>query len=245
MQLSFSKFDKAEILDRLLKLSLVVAAIWSFIEALYLGRLNDQWVAFAMTVLTLFLVVAPEALLKKYGIKLPQKFYLIITVFIYLSVYLGSTQRLYWSIEWYDTLLHVTGGVLLGFIGLVLLSVLQKHRSVEFDPLIVSFFAFCFSVTFLTLWEVYEFLVDTFFGLEMQWGHVDTIVDTERRGAWLVDTMLDLIVGIVGAVFVSVLGYYSLREKDSTVKQWAIEILRANIKLFAKKKDKEIRKQND
>ena len=71
-------------------------------------------------------------------------------------------------------------------------------------------FAFCFSVTIGSLWEIYEFIGDGLFGLNMQ-------KFMTAQGELLVghnalrDTMKDIIVDVLGALLASVIGMISIR----------------------------------
>jgi uncharacterized membrane protein YjdF len=82
----------------------------------------------------------------------------------------------------------------------------------------MSFFSFCFAVMLDTLWEIIEFIMDTFMDLNMQQYILpDGTVLTGHYA--IVDTMKDLIVDILGALFISAVGYIILlkRRKDKIV----------------------------
>lgn len=76
-------------------------------------------------------------------------------------------------------------------------------------PGFVALFTFMFAVGLGAIWEIFEFAMDSFFGMNMQ-----------KSG--LVDTMWDLIVDSVGALVISVLGYGYLRTtgNESFLEQW-------------------------
>lgn len=64
------------------------------------------------------------------------------------------------------------------------------------------------------VWEIFEFAVDEFWGYNMQkarnleevYGYFDT-------GLGLIDTMKDFIVNTIGALIVSIIGYYYCENK--------------------------------
>jgi hypothetical protein len=88
-------------------------------------------------------------------------------------------------------------------------------------PGFVALFAFMFAVGLGALWEIFEFGMDSLFGLNMQ-----------KSG--LVDTMWDLIVDVAGALVISILGYgYLVRsENDSFLERWIARFIRANRRFF-------------
>ena len=62
--------------------------------------------------------------------------------------------------------------------------------------------SFGFAVTIGTLWEIFEFLMDWFFGFNMQ-----------KSG--LVDTMTDLLINAIGAAIAAAIGYFYVYKEDS------------------------------
>jgi hypothetical protein len=63
-----------------------------------------------------------------------------------------------------------------------------------------------------TLWEIIEFIMDMLMDLNMQqYRSLDGTVLTGRYA--VVDTMKDLIVDVIGALFISVVGYILLKRR--------------------------------
>jgi len=74
-----------------------------------------------------------------------------------------------------------------------------------FKELVILFFTFAqfaLGVAVGTIWEIFEFLIDRFFGLNMQ-----------KSG--LVDTMTDLMINAAGSLVAAAIGYYYVRDHDS------------------------------
>lgn len=114
------------------------------------------------------------------------------------------------------------------------------------SPLFTAIVAFCFSMTIGVIWEMFEFGMDQFFMLDMQKDTVihqissvlldpkggntpykiagikEVIVNGTEVGVGgymdigLIDTMYDLIVNFIGAAIFSVIGYYYVKNKDTT-----------------------------
>ena len=97
-------------------------------------------------------------------------------------------------------MLHTLSGVIIGAIGFSLVYIFntEENVAIKLSPLFVAIFSFCFATSMGALWEIYEFFMDSIFGLNMQ-----------KSG--LVDTMWDLIVDALGALVMSVLGYLYLK----------------------------------
>ena len=91
-------------------------------------------------------------------------------------------------------------------------------------PGFVALFVFAFSMMMGSVWEIFEFSIDSFFGFNMQ-----------KSG--LVDTMWDLIVDAIGALFISILGYFYVKGGSSLLFDRMIrKFLTNNKKLFKRKK---------
>lgn len=104
-------------------------------------------------------------------------------------------------------MLHTTSGFVLGIIGFMFIYLLNKNytTNVTLSPFFIALFAFCFAVMIGVIWEIYEFSLDRLLGYNMQ----------KFRGLGqdgLVDTMLDLIVDSLGALVISILGYFNIKE---------------------------------
>jgi len=104
----------------------------------------------------------------------------------------GKKLMLYETTKWFDLMLHTFAGLtLLTPIGFGLAATLSTSL------LLRLMFAFCFSVTITTIWEIFEFAMDFIFGTNMQrWKDSYT---TERNGG-VIDIMTDIIAGIVGTI---------------------------------------------
>ena len=178
---------------------LVVASI--------VASFTQNWIQLAIALVTLFLSYLPSLIERRYKIDFPTEFELIILVFLALSMYLGEIQNFYVIFPWWDLFLHTFSGVILGVLGFSLVYTLNKHQvTLQMSPAFVGLFACTFAVALGVAWEIFEFAMDSFFGLNMQ-----------KSG--LVDTMWDLIVDTLGAAVVSVLGYWYLKKDPHFVER--------------------------
>ena len=112
--------------------------------------------------------------------------------------------------------LHTASGFLLGIVGFLLVYVLNVKEEIatHMTTGFVALFAFMFALGISALWEIFEFGMDRFFGMDMQ---------KEMLGdpSGLTDTMWDLIVDTVGAATIAIMGfgYWKTAGKKSFLEQ--------------------------
>jgi uncharacterized membrane protein YjdF len=93
-------------------------------------------------------------------------------------------------------------------------------------PRFVALFAFLFAVAVGALWEIFEFAIDRTFGTQMQKPMLN-----DPSG--LTDTMWDLIVDTLGALGISVFGWWYMRRgADSFIEIWIQKFIARNPDLF-------------
>lgn len=111
-----------------------------------------------------------------------------ILLFITIAMLLANLFNMYGVIPRLDKIEHLLSGVILVFVGLIVLRKIVKRAGVtNLPPAVSIWFGFFFSVAMAGCWEIYEFTVDHFFGLHSQNGS-------------LTDTMGDIICGTFGAI---------------------------------------------
>ena len=189
---------------RINRIELIAAAILQVsIAAISVGALIEgMWlVAFSGT-LILLLTFAPAMIERRLRLPLPVEFTLLTCIVLFASFVLGEVEDFYERIWWWDLALHGTSALLAGFIGFLAVYVFHMTHRIRIKPLHVAAFTFGFAVTFGTLWEIFEFLMDWYTGTNMQ-----------KSG--LVDTMTDLIINAIGALIAAVTGFLYVRNGDS------------------------------
>ncbi len=189
------------------QLAVAFAIRISIVLAIISGILNGKWLIVFISSLTLFLTFVPAMVQKNLRFNLPLEMELTVVIFIYAGIFLGEVHDFYIRFWWWDTLLHTIAGVVLGFAGFMFLYILYRQNRLKADPSIIAFFAFCFALSMGLLWEIFEFLVDSIFGADMQKSR--GLEGDTRLG--LMDTMWDLIADSIGALFSSVSGYIYLK----------------------------------
>ncbi|TFE23478.1 hypothetical protein [Cohnella luojiensis] len=107
--------------------------------------------------------------------------------FITVAMLFANLFGFYKVIPYLDKMEHLLSGVILCFIGLLVLrKMIQNQGMPRISSRIGIWFALFFSVAMAGCWEMYEFTTDRLFGLLSQNGS-------------LTDTMVDIICGTVGA----------------------------------------------
>lgn len=182
-----------------------------------------QWLTAVTTLTILVVTLLPLVLGRRFEVFIPPEFEALAVVFVFASLFLGEVGGYYVRFWWWDAALHTASGFLLGILGFLLVYVLNQKQEVEvhMKPGFVALFAFMFAVGMGALWEIFEFAMDSFFGLDMQ-----------KSG--LMDTMWDLIVDTVGAAVIAFLGYgwLSTVGTDSFLEQWIDRFVEGNPRLF-------------
>lgn len=199
-----------------LRLSIVVAGVSA--------GLQRNWLVLFLCVLALVLTFFPTMIERNLKIYLPAELEIAIIVFIYATIFLGNVHSYYTKLWWWDVVLHTASGVILGAIGFILLYVLNNEPKIplKMTPAFVALFSFTFAVATGTVWEIFEFSMDSWFGLNMQ-----------KSG--LVDTMFDLIVDSIGGLFAALLGYLYLKSGSKGIVQPLVhKFVEQNPKIFKK-----------
>lgn len=164
---------------------------------------------------------------KHFQVKIPAEFEFLAVVFIFAALFLGTVYDFYERFWWWDIVLHTSSGVILGIIGFLLVYVLNEKKDIELElnPRFIALFAFIFAVALGSFWEIFEYTMDQLFDLKMQ----ETSLE---------DTMWDLIVDTLGALFMSLLGWTYLRNLGnvSFLEKWINNFLDKNPKLFTHSK---------
>lgn len=162
--------------------------------ALLFGR----WQLALLSLATLLNSLAPLALSRWARIIVPPSFIAAVVLFIGGTLFLGEAFDFYTRFWWWDIAMHGSSAIGFGLIGFVIIFMMFQGDAYAAPPYAVAMFAFCFALSVGALWEVFEFLMDRSFGLNMQ-----------KSG--LFDTMGDLAVDAVGALIGAGSGWVYLK----------------------------------
>lgn len=200
-----------------------------------LSLFQGQWLSGLVTAGVVLVTLLPMILGRRFRVFIPPEIEVLAVLFVFASLFLGEVRGYYVRFWWWDVALHTASGFLLGILGFLLVHVLNEEEEVELHmkPAFLAFFAFVFAVGMGALWEIYEFGMDTLFGLDMQ---------KEMLGdpSGLTDTMWDLIVDAVGALLIAILGYGYLETagNESFLERWIDSFVEGNPRLFPDQDDR-------
>ena len=188
---------------------------------------SDYALMLLQCVLGMIVMLLPGILQRRLKLVIPSGMVIAFAVFLYCAVYLGEVHYFYFRIPHWDTLLHIFSGFALGAVGLSVLGLLNKSDSVpvSLNPAFVAIFAFCFAVSLGTIWEIYEFTVDSIADLNMQKYMMESGEALVGQAA-LMDTMKDIIVDTLGALAISITGYVSMKRKTGWLERLQLRIVR-------------------
>src|SRR5574344_1138523 len=108
-------------------------------------------------VLTFVLSYTTEYIERNRKVDIPDILEVVIVFFIFAGIFLSNTFNLYYRLWWWDDLLHMFSGVIIGFIGFILIYTINHKHSMDISPLLVAVFSFSFAVTIGVFWEIAEF----------------------------------------------------------------------------------------
>lgn len=178
--------------------------------------LSARWMHVFATVLLMALIAFPALFPRRMPIQIPSEIQVFVVVFLFATLFLGEVQNFYIRFWWWDLVLHISSGVLLGLVGFLVVYVLNENEMVDVSmrPSFLALFAFSFSVSLGAVWEIFEFAMDQLAGTDMQKAMLG-----DPSG--LTDTMWDLIVDTLGALVMSLAGWrYMRRARHDRTDHW-------------------------
>lgn len=238
-----SKSDKvAVVLNIILLCLLVVSFVWAFV-GLFSAPVSSEhektksdYLLTAWQSLLGILVLMLPAVLKKFRFIIPAYLRIVLVFYVCAAIFLGEVRSFYYRFEHWDTICHMSSGMIFTVISYSFVYLLNAKKDVyqKLSPGFVALFAFCFAATSGMVWEVMEFFIDSIFGCNMQkfipmvdgiWnggagkepliGTNEQIAEFFRSPAGykyaLMDTMYDIIVDLFGALFMTMVCYVIMK----------------------------------
>ena len=215
------KVDINRIITFVVRFLFIAAAATDIILAFLLENVDRNYMYTFVSLLGFILTYIPETVerMTQNRLKMTSALKCAIVLFIFAAEFLGENQNFYVRIPWWDTMLHLTSGVILAMIGFMLFYALNSSAAqIEMSPFLVAFFAFLFTIACGAIWEIFEYMGDRIFSLNMQKylppeGVTSLVTDEWRYDSGLIDTMQDLICDGISALVVSIFGYFSIRKR--------------------------------
>lgn len=204
---------------------MIVQMIWAvLLVAFVLALAEGRWSLAFVSAATFGLSILPVVASRRFGIRLPVRFFAWIVLFVFGTIFLGEAFDFYTRYWWWDVILHAGSAVGFGLAGFLFVFMLFEGDRYAAPAWAVAFISFCFALSIGTLWEIFEFAMDQIFGLNMQ-----------KSG--LIDTMWDLIVDTLGASIGAIAGLSYLKGQELGGLTAAIrEFVAANRRFFRKRR---------
>lgn len=177
------------------KIPSYVYIMWlSLVLAIPFGIYEKDWMSIFISLVVLSSSIYAIKLCQEIEFKIPSSLITASIIFIYASLFLGEVHNFYGRFWWWDSVLHASSAIGFGLIGATILVLMTRQGKVKASPAIISIFVFSFALAIGAVWEIFEYFMDQFFGMNMQ-----------KDG--LHDTMKDLIVDTFGALIATAVSY--------------------------------------
>lgn len=185
------------------KLAIGIAVLFEIIliATSILSIASKHWENLTLSLLAIICIMLPFLIIHISNVKkivLPSHFQLISLLFILFAQYFGEIKDFYIIFWWWDLLLHAIFGSYAVLIALHLIQgifIKQREITKQRFTIFTLIFAFSFSITLGTLWEMFEFVGDYLFKTNMVTGGLE-------------DTSTDLLIKIFSAFITSIICYY-------------------------------------
>lgn len=156
-----------------------------------------------MGVLTLALLIALALWQKHSHYRLPEAFIVMIYIFIFVAIGLGTYGGLY-GIQGFDDVLHFLSGILSGYgAWFILLSFEGKNTVSRLSQKFIIFYIIMFVLAVAGFWELLEFAGDRYFHFTAQ-------------GRDHADTMFDMIDGFLGGIVFCIFYKYLMKKPSDS-----------------------------
>ena len=174
------------------------------------------------------IIILPDHLKDKLGLKIPIMLETSLTVFAFCGFVLGDVFDFYKKIPVWDSILHAFSGIILAYVGFVLIDYFVKRDSINLSMghMYICVSVVLFSLSLGAIWEIGEYLVDDIFGTNNQQymkstrGNLYGKEDEPLLGhEALNDTMKDLMLDLAGASIVGMAEYLKEDRRKNKVKK--------------------------
>ncbi len=200
----------------------------AFVALALFSAARGDFEAMAIALIGFVLSVVPEFIFKRLKLTLPLYYELLIVGFIVASLMLGELFDVYSKFWLWDSVLHLSSGVIIGYIGYMILFTLRMQDKLNVSPGMMAFLTFSVSMMVAAMWEVIEFSIDELYGATMQHGNFDT--------------MKDIVLAMIGSVIATAAAYWHHRWPESSpLKNQLKSFFQVNKHLLPKsKKDRKL-----
>lgn len=183
-------------MKKIFSLSNILKIIYSM-SIVYFLFFNKNIMSLLLSLFCLIGTFILEILYKKHILK-EIGIYITLQLFLFFASFLGSSFNFY-NIPNYDDFLHIWSGFICVAIAWNILGLFKYTK--QLNPLFILIFLFMFSMGVASLWEISEYLMDTFIGTHTQRG--------------LKDTNIDMIDCMIGSIFMCAYYFKKINKKEA------------------------------
>ena len=107
-----------------------------------------QWQSAAVLLALFAIFLMPVVLNHRLKLVIPAEFQLLVVLFAFAALFMGSIRGFYAAIWWWDIALHFCSGLLLGILGFLTIYVMNENERVQIylRPKFAALFAFIFAL---------------------------------------------------------------------------------------------------
>jgi hypothetical protein len=184
-----------------------VYAAWAvqgfiLLEGIYGLFVRDPSIIFTAFI-GFFLTCIPYLIARRIQVTLPWEVNLLIAFAVFLHV-AGYSQQLYSLLyPYYDKFAHFVSSVTVAVLAFVSILLINRFSCTKLARWQIFFYILIFTMAIGAFWEIYEYLMDTFFSTYL----------TKPLQHGLDDTMVDLIIDLFGGFVVGLFGMWYIQKK--------------------------------
>jgi hypothetical protein len=150
-----------------------------------------------------FMTCIPYLIGRRIQVTLPWEVNFLIAFAIFLHV-AGYSQHLYILLyPYYDKFAHFVSSITVAVLAFVSIILINRFSCTKLRRWQIFFYIVIFTMAIGAFWEIYEYLMDTFLGAYL----------TKSLQHGLDDTMIDLILDLLGGVFIGFFGAWYIERK--------------------------------
>jgi len=151
----------------------------------------------------LFLTCIPYLIGRRIQVTLPWEVNFLIAFAVFLHV-AGYSQQLYiFLYPYYDKFAHFVSSITVAVLAFVSILLINRFSCTKLARWQIFFYIVIFTMAIGAFWEIYEYLMDTFLGSYL----------TKHLQHGLDDTMIDLIIDLLGGIVVGFFGTWYIQKK--------------------------------
>ena len=151
----------------------------------------------------LFMTCIPYLIGRRIQVTLPWEVNFLIAFAVFLHV-AGYSQHLYLLLyPYYDKFAHFVSSITVAVLAFVSIILINRFSCTKLRRWQIFFYIVIFTMAIGAFWEIYEYLMDTFLGAYL----------TKSLQHGLDDTMIDLILDLLGGVVIGFFGVWYIERK--------------------------------